>query len=205
MNTDNSTDLSELLIRIQSQRDEQACTELWDAVYDRLVALAQQRLTTLNRRMADEEDVALSAVQSFVRAAEAGRLTSIQSRDDLWRVLITIMVRKVNDLRQHLDAEKRGNALVRGDSVFHTMKISGPAGFDQIAAPADPEDFVSCLMEECRERIAGLPDSTLQQIAMKRMEGYEVTEIALQLGLSVATIKRKLARIRVIWTAAPSI
>jgi DNA-directed RNA polymerase specialized sigma24 family protein len=33
------------------------------------------------------------------------------------------------------------------------------------------------------------------------MEGYEVTEIAAELSLSVATIKRKLARIRDLWAA----
>jgi DNA-directed RNA polymerase specialized sigma24 family protein len=32
------------------------------------------------------------------------------------------------------------------------------------------------------------------------MEGYEVAEIALQLGVSKATINRKLARIRGLWS-----
>jgi len=201
LNPDNATDLSALLVRIQGQRDEEACSDLWDAVYDRLATLARQRLATQNRRMADEEDVALSAVKSFIRASEAGRLSAVKTRDDLWRVLITIMIRKSNTLRQHLETEKRGNGWVRGDSAFTMIAGGGPADFHQITDPSHPEHFVESLMGACRERIEGLPDSTLQQIALKRMEGCEVTEIALQLGLSVATIKRKLARIRDLWAS----
>jgi len=199
MPSDNATDLSALLMKIQGKRDEQACNYLWDAVYERLAALARQRLAAQGRRMADEDDVALSAVKSFVRAAEQGRLTAVQNRDDLWRVLITIMIRKANTLRQKLDTEKRGDGSVRGDSVFAFTATNRSTGFDQIADPGHPEQLVENLIGECRERIEALPDETLQQIALKRMEGYEVTEIAQQLGLSVATIKRKLARIRLLW------
>ncbi len=49
-------------------------------------------------------------------------------------------------------------------------------------------------MGECRERVESLPDETLRTIALLRMEGFEVAEIAAQLDLAVATIKRKLAR-----------
>jgi DNA-directed RNA polymerase specialized sigma24 family protein len=199
MPSDNATDLSALLMKIQGQRDEQACNDLWDTVYQQLAAMARQRLATQNRRMADEEDVALSTVKSFVRAAEQGRLSAIQNRDELWRVLITIMARKTNALRQQLDTEKRGNGAVRGDSVFATTSQNRSAGFDQMAHPAHPEQLVEDLIGECRERIEALPDESLRQIALKKMEGYEVTEIAIQLGLATATIKRKLARIRILW------
>lgn len=57
------------------------------------------------------------------------------------------------------------------------------------------------LVGECRERIEALPDEILRTIAVKRMEGFEVTEIAVEMSLSVATIKRKLARIRDLWAA----
>ena len=66
---------------------------------------------------------------------------------------------------------------------------------------ADPHRFVDELLGECRERIEALPDEILRIIAVKRMEGFEVTEIAAEMSLSVATIKRKLARIRDLWAA----
>jgi DNA-directed RNA polymerase specialized sigma24 family protein len=197
--SENSNDLLLLLARIQEQRDEEACRDLWNAVYIQLAVLARQRLAKQNRRIADEDDVALSAVKSFIRAAEAGRLNTVQSADELWRVLITIMIRKSNLLRDYLNADKRGNGQIRGDSALAVAVYDEKKGFDQLADPDHPEHLVESLMGECRERIEALPDATLQQIALKRMEGHEVVDIATQLGIATATVKRKLARIRILW------
>lgn len=191
--------LSELLSRIKGDRDDDACAELWDVVYEHVVVLARQRISAQNRRVADEEDIALSAINSFVRAAEAGRLNALQNRDDLWRVLITIMARKANAFHQRESAEKRGQSQVRGDSVFESATKGENNGFSSIEDPGDPNRFVDNLLGECRERIESLPEETLRVIALKRMEGFEVAEIASHLGVSVATIKRKLARIRDLW------
>jgi DNA-directed RNA polymerase specialized sigma24 family protein len=191
--------LSQLLSRIQSNRDDDACAELWEAVYERVVVLARERISLKNRRVADEEDIALSAINSFVRAAEAGRLNSLHNRDDLWRVLITIMARKANAYNQRQAADKRGQGEVRGDSVFASQRTDEGNGFNSVEDSGDPNRFVDELLGECRERIEALPEEMLRVIALKRMEGYEVTEIAQQLAVSVATIKRKLARIRGLW------
>lgn len=191
--------LTLLFRRIQGARNDQACAELWDAVYVHVTILARKRLSALSKRIADEEDIALSAINSFVRAAESGRLSSIQNRDELWRVLITITSRKANAFQGQQLAEKRGNGHVRGDSVFESPANEARSGFDSIEDPLDPHRFVDELLGECRERIDSLPDETLRTIALRRMEGFEVNEIASELTLSVATIKRKLARIRDLW------
>ena len=66
---DEPGELSQLLFRIQNQRDENACEELWNAVFLRVVALARTRIKEHSRRIADEEDIALSAINR-VRSAE---------------------------------------------------------------------------------------------------------------------------------------
>jgi DNA-directed RNA polymerase specialized sigma24 family protein len=81
--------------------------------------------------------------------------------------------------------------------VFHLV-AEGRVNVTSITAP---HRLVDELLSECRERIDALPDEVLRTIAVKRMEGYEVTEIAAEMSLSVATIKRKLARIRDLWAA----
>jgi DNA-directed RNA polymerase specialized sigma24 family protein len=136
-------------------------------------------------------------MNSFVGAAEAGRLKALTNSDELWRILITMMARKSHAFQQKQSAEKRGDGLVRGDLVFHLV-AEGRVNGNTIG---DPHRFVDELLSECRERIDALPDEILRTIAVKRMEGYEVTEIAAEVSLSVATIKRKLARIRDLWTA----
>ncbi len=197
MTEDPDKHLSDLIRRIQECRDEHAVTELWRFVFDRVIGMARSRIANLQKRVSDHEDVALSAIKSFVRAAESGRLRNTSSGEDLWRILATITLRKSRALAEWEQAEKRGAGQVRGDSVFRD--IDSGNGFDQVIDPAHPDRFVDELMGECRERIESLPDETLRTIALRRMEGFEVNEIAQELGIATATIKRKLARIRVLW------
>jgi hypothetical protein len=50
--------------------DHEAAQPLWERYYPRLVGLARERLRGTQRRIADEEDVALSAFDSFCRGVE---------------------------------------------------------------------------------------------------------------------------------------
>src|SRR5262249_8084676 len=53
--------------------DPVAAQTLWERYFRRLVGLARQKLRALPRRAADEEDVALSAFDSFCKGAARGR------------------------------------------------------------------------------------------------------------------------------------
>ena len=55
------------------QGDQAAASGLWESYFRRLVGLARARLRDVPRRIADEEDVALSAFDSFCRRAQAGQ------------------------------------------------------------------------------------------------------------------------------------
>src|ERR1043165_1882401 len=70
--------------------DPVAAQLLWERYFRRLVGLARKKLDGAPRRMADEEDVALSAFDSFCRGAEHGRFPRLEDRDDLWRLLVVI-------------------------------------------------------------------------------------------------------------------
>src|SRR5262245_33857275 len=60
-------------LRRLAEGDRQAVAPLWQRYFHRLVNLARARLRDGPRRIADEEDVALSAMDSFCRGAEQGR------------------------------------------------------------------------------------------------------------------------------------
>jgi hypothetical protein len=64
-------------------RADQAAQKLWEHYFERLVQLARARLRSSPLRAADEEDVALSAFDSFCRGAAAGRFPDLAGRDDL--------------------------------------------------------------------------------------------------------------------------
>ena len=53
--------------------DRNAVQPLWELYFHRLVTMARQKLRDLPRTVADEEDVALSAFDSFCRRAEQGK------------------------------------------------------------------------------------------------------------------------------------
>ncbi|HEY2909926.1 MAG TPA: ECF-type sigma factor, partial [Gemmataceae bacterium] len=74
--------------------DPAAVRPLWEQYFHRLVGLARKRLREAPRRGADEEDVALSAFDSFCRNAEQGRFPDLTDRESLWRLLSTFTLRK---------------------------------------------------------------------------------------------------------------
>lgn len=72
------------------QVDSQAVRRLWQCYFERLVRLVKRRLAECPRRIADEEDVALSVFASFCSAPKAARFPNLADRHDLWRLLIKL-------------------------------------------------------------------------------------------------------------------
>src|ERR687886_50259 len=81
--------------------DPAAAQQLWERYFPRLVGLARQRLRGAPRRAADEEDVALSAFDSFCRGVARGRFPQLHDRNNLWGLLVLITARKALNLAQH--------------------------------------------------------------------------------------------------------
>src|SRR5207244_8710236 len=103
--------------------DQAAAQELWNRYFQRLVGLARSKLRGAPRRAADEEDVALSAFDSFCRGAEQGRFPRLDDRDNLWRLLLHITACKVSHLIDREFAAKRGGGKVRCETA-----LAGTAG-----------------------------------------------------------------------------
>jgi DNA-directed RNA polymerase specialized sigma24 family protein len=141
-----------------------AYQKLWERYFHRLVGLARSKLRMMPRRGADEEDVALSAFDSFFRGVEQGRFPQLEDRDDLWQVLLMITQRKAIDLLQHEGREKR-------DWRRNQPAASESGSVDLAGREPDPA-FAAQVAEECEKLLAKLEDSKLRQIAVLKMEGY---------------------------------
>ena len=102
--------------------DRAAVEPLWAGYFQQVLRLARHRLRAAPRRAADEEDVAVSAFDSFCRAAEAGRLPRLADRASLWSHLFVYTVRKAHDLVERELAAKRG-----GGRVLDEAGLGGPA------------------------------------------------------------------------------
>jgi DNA-directed RNA polymerase specialized sigma24 family protein len=193
---DSSGEISRFVAQLQAgQRD--AARLLWERYHRRMLGLARAKLGALPRRVADEEDVALSAFDSFCRGAEQGRFPHLEDRDDLWQLLGMITARKAVDLRQKEQRQKRGGGKVRGDSAL--LGSNGEGGLDGLAGDGAPPDVACAIAEQCQRLLDCLPDDSLRQVALGKLEGYSNPELAERLGCALATVGRKLERIRDIW------
>jgi DNA-directed RNA polymerase specialized sigma24 family protein len=180
--------------------DEAAVVALWDRYQQRLLQLARQRLGGRYRRSADEEDVALSAFKSFCLGAAAGAFSDLEDRQSVWKLLVTLTLRKANAELRRQFAAKRGGGAVGGESFFLAPEDSGSSsGLQNFPDGQPPPDLAVLMSQECERLLECLEDETLQRIAFGKLEGYTNEELAKQLDCSAPTVERKLARIRKIW------
>jgi DNA-directed RNA polymerase specialized sigma24 family protein len=180
--------------------DPDAAQKLWEGYFQRLVGLARKKLQGARRRMADEEDVALSAFDSFCRGAAQGRFPRLNDREDLWQLLVVITARKAVDLIQHENRGKRGGGKVQGESALVCPgEWSGGPAADRLASPEPTPEFAAQVAEEWERLLARLGDADLRAVALLKLEGYTHEEIADQLGCALRTVERKLRRIRDCW------
>ncbi len=193
--------VSQWLSRLQ-RGDERAAEVIWREYFGKIVRLAKRRLGELPRRVVDEEDVALSAMNSLFRGAEAGRFRQLEDRDDLWKLLVTITARKAMKQQRRHFAEKRGGGLVRGESILggHQDDPERPGGIDQVLGREPTPELTDMISETCQSMLGELGDKTLEQIALLKLEGYSASEIAEQQGCSKRTVERKLERIKEKWS-----
>jgi RNA polymerase sigma factor (sigma-70 family) len=174
--------------------------KLWEGYFQRLVSLARRKLVGAPRRAADEEDVALSALDSFCRAVGEGRFPRLDDRHDLWQLLVLIAERKAYDLRQHEQRLKRGGGRVQDEAALEgTVEGSTVPGLAQVVGREPTPELAAQVAEECRRLLDALDDEPLRTIALWKLEGYTNDEIAAKLDLSPRTVERKLNRVRRIW------
>jgi DNA-directed RNA polymerase specialized sigma24 family protein len=180
--------------------DESAAQQLWQRYFHRLVHLARSRLRSARRAGAieDEEDAALSAFDSFCRGATADRFPQLVDRDDLWRLLVVLTVRKVCGQLERQSADKRG-----GDRLFGEAALIN-ASLDRLAAHEPSPEMAALLVDEYHRLRNGLKTDALRQVLDLRLEGYTREEIAERLGCAERAVKRKLDAIREAWLRGES-
>ena len=178
-----------------------AAQELWEDYFQRLVRLARRKLRGRSRRAADEEDVALSAFDSFCRGAEQGRFPRLTDRDNLWRLLVVITARKASHLVRDERRQKRGGGAVLGESALAQPADASDAeaGLERVIGREPSPDFAVQVAEEYERLLTSLDDAELRLIAVSKMEGDTTEQIAAKLGCAPSTVERRLRLIRGIW------
>jgi DNA-directed RNA polymerase specialized sigma24 family protein len=170
--------------------DRQAMQGLWQHFFQPLVRAARGRLHPDRCRASGAEDVALEAFLEFcdglARRDSGRRFPRLENREHLWKVLVCFTVRTAFD---HNRKEARRGDVVRGESAL------GEAGFAPFAGREPAPEFAAAVAE----LLDRLQDETLRTVALRKLEGFTVPEIARELDCSPSTVERKLRTIRSIW------
>lgn len=165
--------------------DQAAAQEVWERYYFRLVGLAKRTLADTPKAARGEEDVAQSAFKSFYFRARDGKFPRLADRDDLWKLLMTITLRKA--FRNRRRESKRVS--------------TDPASLAAELASGEPDPAITAgVADELRRLFGKLDNPVLSAIGLMKLEGLTNRQIAKSLDLSVATIERKLQVIRHLWS-----
>ena len=121
-------------------------------------------------------------------------------RDDLWRLLLHLTRQKAADYVREQTRQKRGGGHVRGDSAFLDADASGAiGGIDQFVIDEPTPAYLAMMNEEHLRLLQLLPEDSLRDVAIRRMQGESNDEIAVALNVSVRSVERKRNLIRDSW------
>jgi DNA-directed RNA polymerase specialized sigma24 family protein len=177
-------------LRAFQSGDREAVRRLWNRYFQRMIGLARERLGNSPRGVADEEDAALSAFDSFCQGVEQFQFPLLQNRDDLWRILVVLTVRKAVNLLKHGGRQKRGGGQIK-ESDQEVL---------QGLLSREPTPEVSAAMnEECVHLLDLLGDEDLRRLAILKLDGHTNSECATLLGCARVTVQRMLNLIRETW------
>jgi len=180
---------AELLARLERD-DPQAAAELFRRYTERLIALAQSRLSAPLAQRIDPEDVVQSAYRSFFAAARAGRF-DLQHGGDLWQLLVVITLHK---LRRQVRRNSAGKRAVAREVSFDAARLDPELACALLTQEPSPIEAVA-LTEELERLLRDL-DPVQQRMLELRLQGYHLDEIAAQTERSERTVRRVLEKLK---------
>ncbi|HWE36055.1 MAG TPA: ECF-type sigma factor [Isosphaeraceae bacterium] len=182
--------------------DADSLRRLWERYYSRLVLLARQRLRKGSKTAGgEEEDVALSAFNSFWDGAQLGRFPQLDDRDNLWKILVRITKCKAFKRVRSERTSKRGGGKVRPITDLIDADADPRDAFEHLLGQEPSPAFAAMVAEEYRNLLDRLGDDRLRAIAVAKLEGYTNEELADRFHCARQTITRKLEIIRKRWRA----
>jgi len=179
---------SKILAELSRGGDQEAARKIVDRYLDRLVALAQRRLSPKVARRVDPEDIVQSVFRTFFTRLQAGQF-QIAEQDDLCKLLMRITVYKTLRQVHHHQAAKRDPRQETGSGHEKQEQLQ-----DLLDREPDPETAV--IFVDQLETFLGKLGSEERKILEMRLQGYSNEEIAKELKIYDRKIRRVIERVR---------
>jgi RNA polymerase sigma factor (sigma-70 family) len=168
--------------------DQGAAAELFQRYAERLIGLAQRRLSEKMTARVDPEDVVQSVYGSFFAGARNGRFV-LQQSGDLWRLLVAITLHKVRRQVRHHTAQKRS-----------IDREQSPGGADPdipaelLAQEPSPDEAVA--LAEILEAVLRRLKPVHRRMVELRLQGHTIPEIAVDTQRCLATVEDVLHQVK---------
>ena len=180
--------------------DSVAARSLWEHYFSQLVDLARQKLRNsgADRRVADEEDVALSVLNKFFQSAQKGRYPDLSDRSGLWRLLIKMTANKAVDLRRQQSRVRRGGDQSQDENaaVHKGRPASDDLRIAEFMAKEPTPEMLAIMADQLANLLTVLGDPDLQELVICKIEGYTNEEMAQRMNVTTRTIERRLRLVR---------
>lgn len=173
--------LTELFHR-HREGDPEAAGQIVDHFSRRLCPLAEQHLSGKLAGRVEGEDVVQSVFRTFFARSANGEF-KIDSRAQLWQLLVKITVLKARQKGRYHTAEKR--------DARREHRISDEGWVVECVNREPGPEEAAVLVDQIESLLDGLPP-LYEQILQQRLQGFAVAEIAADCGVSRQTIYRAL-------------
>lgn len=173
--------------------DPAGADQLWQRYSPRLLGLARKILGDRPQAGFDADDVVQSVFISFWKKAANGQFTHDLDRNELWKLLGTITVRKARKRIRDARALKRGGGRVVSESALAGDE-GGPFDLDAQLGQIPADDFD----QVCEDLFNKLPLEACAIVLLKLMS-YTNRDISQILGCTERKVERKLQLIRRMW------
>ncbi|MEZ6141929.1 MAG: ECF-type sigma factor [Zavarzinella sp.] len=164
--------------------DDKAAHQIWEKYFHRLVGVGRRIISKAHGITSDEEDVALSAFKSFCLRAREDRFPKLEDREDLWKILLTITLRKA------FRNNRRTNMPMNNEQQF---------ALEQLCAEQTAEETAFMIEEQLEHLLQRIDDPRIKELVLAKLDGKTNQEIAKQLNKSVSFVERKLQLLRQQW------
>ncbi|MFK7737193.1 MAG: RNA polymerase sigma factor [Pirellulaceae bacterium] len=161
-----------------------AVEQFWEKYGDSLQRVAERQIASWLRHRVDPEDVVQSACRTFFRRAGEGKF-SIESKDELWKLMLTITLNKV---RMQARFHTRNRRSVSKEQAIPEEANLQPAEWDHAIENVEIQDMLEAAFEG--------KEGERREVLEMWLEGKTQKEIAAEIGCSERTVRRIQDRIR---------
>lgn len=160
--------------------------DIWGEYGERLRRLAQSRLPDRLSKRVGAEDVVQSVCRTFFRRLRGNKL-QLDDAEGLWNLLCVITLNKVRSKVRYHSRQRRA---VQREQSLEFADLSGE--------PSGSSDEAQAFVEQLQELLEEL-DEECRCIVQLKLEEKTHDEIAVELGLSERTVRRRLSDVRSRW------